>query len=93
MFWVALRITLAYPCRRLSEGQKDDKAHSEIPNWALSFNKPREKQLNFQLNEKWKGDILNFCIGILSSLIFMEQEGMVLSSGFDAKVKQITLNL
>ena len=58
----------------------------------LSINREKNK-LNFQLNENWKGDILNLCIGILSSLIFMEQEGMVLSSGFDAKVKQITLNL
>ena len=58
----------------------------------LSINQVK-KQINFQLNENWKGDILNLCIGILSSLIFMEQEGMVLSSGFDAKVKQITLNL
>ena len=58
----------------------------------LSINRVK-KQINFQLNENWKGDILNLCIGILSSLIFMEQEGMVLSSGFDAKVKQITLNL
>ena len=58
----------------------------------LSINRVK-KQINFQLNENWKGDILNLCIGILSSLIFMEQEGMVLSSGFDAKVKQITLNI
>ena len=58
----------------------------------LSINRVK-KQINFQLNENWKGNILNLCIGILSSLIFMEQEGMVLSSGFDAKVKQITLNL
>ena len=57
----------------------------------LSINRVK-KLINFQLNENWKGDILNLCIGILSSLIFMEQEGMVLSSGFDAKVKQITLN-
>ena len=58
----------------------------------LSINRVK-KQINFQLNENWKGDILNLCIGILSRLIFMEQEGMALSSGFDAKVKQITLNL
>ena len=51
MFWVALYITLAYPCRRLNGGLKDVKAHCEIPNWVLSFNKTREKQINFQLNE------------------------------------------
>ena len=58
----------------------------------LSINRVK-KQINFQLNENWKGDILNLCIGILSSLIFMENEGMVLSSGFDAKAKRATLNL
>ena len=42
----------------------------------LSINRVK-KLINFQLNENWKGDILNLCIGILSSLIFMEQEGMV----------------
>ena len=42
----------------------------------LSINRVK-KQINFQLNENWKGNILNLCIGILSSLIFMEQEGMV----------------
>ena len=58
----------------------------------LSINRVK-KQINFQLNENWKGDILNLCIGISSSLIFMENEGMVLSSGFDAKAKRATLNL
>ena len=56
------------------------------------FYKPREKQINFQLNENWKEEIPNLCIEISSSLIFMENEGMVLSIGFGVRVKQATLN-
>ena len=51
MFLFALRITPAYPCKRLNGGYKDDKAYCEIPNWVVFFYKPREKQINIQLNE------------------------------------------